>query len=84
MAVVRFLSNDMPLPIILDEPFCEADDERFSKMMNMLIDNVMQDHQIIVFSCHQGRHRWLMENLEEDRRDRINECRLEDLLPVGT
>lgn len=79
MAVVRFLSKNKALPIILDEPFSEFDDERFLKIMRFLINNIAQHNQVIIFSCHQQRHEWLMDQLDPRERDSVEMCRLSSL-----
>jgi uncharacterized protein YhaN len=79
MAVVRFLSNNKPLPIILDEPFSEFDDERFLKIMRFLINNIAPHNQVIIFSCHQQRHEWLMDQLDPREREGVELCRLQSM-----
>ncbi len=77
MAVARYLAEKTALPIILDEPFSEADDERFASMMRFLLASVRGQHQLILFSCHQKRHQWLTEVLGDSGRGMIAQCRLE-------
>lgn len=79
MAVVRLLSNHKPLPIILDEPFSEFDDERFLKIMRFLINDICAHNQVIILSCHQQRHEWLMDQLDPRERDSVETCRLVSL-----
>ncbi|MBS2005773.1 MAG: AAA family ATPase [Cyanobacteria bacterium SZAS TMP-1] len=75
MVVSKFLSRQHSMPIIMDEPFSEADDERFLKMMRFLISVISKEHQIIIFSCHQQRHSWFKNQLEENDRGRLIFCR---------
>jgi DNA repair exonuclease SbcCD ATPase subunit len=75
MVVAKFLSRQHSMPIILDEPFSEADDDRFFKMMRFLISVISKEHQIIIFSCHQQRHTWFKNQLEENDRGRLIFCR---------
>jgi DNA repair exonuclease SbcCD ATPase subunit len=75
MVVAKFLSRQHSMPIILDEPFSEADDERFLKMMRFLITVISKEHQIIIFSCHQQRHTWFKNQLEENDRGKLIFCR---------
>ncbi|HEY9774111.1 MAG TPA: AAA family ATPase [Planktothrix sp.] len=75
MTVCRFLSGENPMPIILDEIFSEADDDRFLRMMQFLLDVVVKDNQIIMFSCHEARYRALMDKLTPDQVNRIELCR---------
>ena len=77
MAVSRYLSHMDPLPIVLDEPFSESDDDRFIKIMRFLLDTMLKQHQIILFTCHEARQEWLLEQLEPAQRDLIQTCRLE-------
>jgi DNA repair exonuclease SbcCD ATPase subunit len=80
MAICRFLSRGSALPIILDEPFSELDDERFLKSMRFLLNVLVRDHQVIIFSCHQERHRWLMEQLNGQEKELIQNCELKPSL----
>ena len=75
MVVAKFLSRQQVMPIIMDEPFSEADDERFMKMMRFLILVIAKDHQIIIFSCHQQRHTWFKNQLEDAERGKLLFCR---------
>lgn len=75
MVVSRFLSKGNPLPIVLDEPFSEADDERFLRVMQFLLDVLVVNHQVIIFSCHQQRHHWLISQLEPAQHARIDFAR---------
>jgi len=79
MAVAQFLSKDDTLPIVLDEPFSEADDQRFLNMMRFLIDTVLSNHQIIVFSCHQQRHQALTDALSSEQQAKVQFCELQAL-----
>lgn len=79
MAICRFLSRGSSLPIVLDEPFSELDDERFLKSMRFLLNVLAKDHQIIIFSCHHERHRWLMDKLNEEEKALIQNCELKPI-----
>ena len=79
MAVARFLSKDLSLPIVLDEPFSEFDDERFTRIMKFLLASMLKNNQIILFSCHQQRHKWLLSQLDLRERDQVHFCHLESL-----
>lgn len=72
MVVSRYLSKDNPLPIVLDEPFSESDDERFKQIMQFVVEVLSRKHQVIVFSCHRQRHQWFFEQLGEGQRQRIS------------
>ena len=75
MIVARFLSKQNSLPIIMDEPFSEADDDRFLKLMQFLINVIAREHQIILFSCHKQRHSWLRSQLDDSEKGRLLFCR---------
>ncbi len=79
MAVSRYLSDQDPLPIVLDEPFSESDDDRFIKLMRFLLDTLLRQHQIILFTCHEARQQWLLEHLEPTKSALIEVCKLEPL-----
>lgn len=83
MAVARYLAEQAALPIIMDEPFSESDDERFLGTMRFLLDNMLGKHQLILFSCHQRRHEWMLEQLSEKQRGLIKQCRLEPLATLS-
>lgn len=70
--LTSFLSKRQPLPIVLDEPFSEADDDRFLGMMRFLINVISPHNQIIILSCHQQRHQWLASQLNLDEKERLS------------
>jgi uncharacterized protein YhaN len=76
LAVSKFLSKRRPLPLILDEPFADVDDDRFVRNMRLLLKIAASGKQVIVFSCHQKRHQWLMEQLPADERSALELCQL--------
>jgi uncharacterized protein YhaN len=67
-AIADFLacSSTRP-PLILDEPFPHSHDERFLKGMQFLAEHLAKDRQIIIFSCHEVRHQWMLEQAPELR-----------------
>ncbi len=71
---LAFSFKDTPLPIVLDEPFSESDDERFLRIMQFVVDVLTRDHQVIIFSCHRQRHQWLAEQLNGAQKDRLLFC----------
>lgn len=75
MVVAGYLSRSLALPIIMDEPFSESDDDRFVKMMRFLINHIAKEHQVVLFSCHQQRHIWLKQQLEDNEKGRLVFCR---------
>lgn len=65
LAIADYLSKgDVRPPIILDEPFPYSHDEPFSAGMQLLA-NLSQQRQVIVLTCHEVRHRWLLKQLPE-------------------
>lgn len=79
MVVSRYLSRENPLPIVLDEPFSESDDERFRQIMQFVIDVLSKQHQVIVFSCHRQRHHWLYEQLSDQQKSRVRFSKREQI-----
>jgi len=71
LIISRFLSSLEPLPIFLDEPFSEADDARFMGIMSFLIDSILPNNQVVIFSCHQQRHQWLKQQLDAAHQDKL-------------
>jgi len=67
-----FLSKRKPLPIVLDEPFSEADDARFLGMMRFLINSIAPHNQIIILSCHHQRHQWLSSQLTAEEKKKLS------------
>lgn len=74
IVVSRFLAKSNPLPIVLDEPFSESDDDRFLRIMQFVVDVLTREHQIIIFSCHRQRHQWLAQELGPEQKDRLSFC----------
>lgn len=67
-AIADYLSHaDRRPPIILDEPFPYSHDTPFLKGMELLAQQLSQERQIIVFTCHEVRHDWLLEQAPELR-----------------
>jgi uncharacterized protein YhaN len=71
LIISRFLSSLEPLPIFLDEPFSEADDARFMGIMSFLIDSILPNNQVVIFSCHQQRHQWLKQQLDAAHQEKL-------------
>lgn len=53
--ISQILSKDKKIPLILDEPFAHSDDERFINAMKYLMNELSNQNQIIVLSCHNFR-----------------------------
>lgn len=56
LAMVRLLSEDRPLPVVLDEVLADTDPVRFEAMANLL-RRVSEDVQIVLTTCHKNRFR---------------------------
>jgi len=60
LSISEHLSSKVgKLPIILDEPFANTDDERFKSGMGYLVNELSKHHQVIILTCHKQRHEWL-------------------------
>lgn len=59
--LARRLGTAQPLPLILDDPYVNADDTRFLSGMDYLYD-LAEGNQVFVFSCHRSRHSDLLES----------------------
>ncbi len=66
ITVSEYIAPDIKLPLILDEPFAHADDERFLRAMQFLTGSLSEKHQIIVLSCHRKRHLDIKDRLRGD------------------
>lgn len=70
----KVLSERISLPFVLDEPFCEIDDDQFLRTMQFLLDHVVADNQVIMFSCHQSRLDLLQSKLSEAQKGSLHFC----------
>lgn len=52
LSLARELAEQAPFPIIMDDPFVHFDGKRLTRMTE-LIANLSDDHQFIVFTCHE-------------------------------
>ena len=72
LAVSEFLSRGgEPMPLLLDDAFATSDDERLHKGMRALIEGFGAGHQLIVVTCHKGRHLDLRHRDPELYRERV-------------
>jgi uncharacterized protein YhaN len=66
IAINEYLSSSVGnLPMILDEPFANTDDERFLEAVKFLVNDISRRHQVIMLTCHRKRHEWLRRELPE-------------------
>lgn len=56
-----FSTKGERIPLILDDPFATADDQRFLRAMEYLTGEVAGEHQVLLLTCHERRHRWWLE-----------------------
>ncbi|HSF03039.1 MAG TPA: hypothetical protein VLA62_08510, partial [Solirubrobacterales bacterium] len=56
IAICEFLSRgEKSVPIVLDDPFATADDERAEAGLRFLAEAAVPRHQVLVFTCHRER-----------------------------
>lgn len=53
LALAASIMSTAPFPLLLDDPFVHFDEERLSRMIE-LIDNLQHKHQFIYFTCHEA------------------------------
>ncbi len=59
MAIARFLSGGSEvLPLILDDPFANADDQRLEAGLELLLESVARDQQVLLMACQHSRYAW--------------------------
>lgn len=72
MTLCLLLAEKTTSPLLINDPFTELDDQRFLAAMRLLIHQVLSHCQIFVFSCHQVRHKWLIDQLLPEEKDMVN------------
>ncbi len=66
-AVCDYLSQTHGhLPLILDDPFTNLDDNRFQQAFGALLNLASQGKQVLMFSCHKQRYLNIYQNLQKD------------------
>jgi hypothetical protein len=64
IAVSRFLSRRRePLPLILDDPFANADDQRLLSGARLLLEAIAPQQQVLLMACQHSRYEWLRREL---------------------
>lgn len=59
LAVARALGRDrVPLPLVLDDPFANADDERLLASLRLLVDAIAPQQQVLLMACQHSRYEW--------------------------
>lgn len=80
LAMADYLSSGrVKLPLILDDPFASFDDERFASAMSLLVDRFGRRHQVILFTCHEARHRAWQDLNPERSSERVRIMTLQSL-----
>ena len=70
LAVSRFLTDGgEPLPLVLDDPFANADDSRLLAAFRLLLDGMAPHQQVVLMACQHSRYEWLQSAL--GRPDRL-------------
>lgn len=72
LMLCRYIANRLPLPVVLDEPFCDLDDKRFAGCMDLLIQKILPHCQLIILTCQPVRHKWYIDRLSESERNRVS------------
>jgi hypothetical protein len=58
VALSEYLSRgEVLLPLVFDDPFARSDDARFAAAFRFLVERWSGRHQLLLLSCHEGRHR---------------------------
>ncbi len=72
LAVIDYLGvGSRSLPLLLDDPFANADDDRFFAIMRFLVEKVLPTRPILVVSCHGLRHEQFLSRLPEELAGRV-------------
>lgn len=59
IAISRFLSGgEEVLPLILDDPFANADDERLVAGLEVLLSGIAPRQQVLLMACQHSRYAW--------------------------
>lgn len=75
LAVARALGHErIPLPLVLDDPFANADDERLLASLRLLVDAIAPRQQVLLMACQHSRYEWSRGAL--DRSDLLVPLRL--------
>ena len=76
LALADYLSSEMRMPVILDDPFATSDDERFLSGMRFLCREFRKNHQLIILTCHRLRH---VDFIREQAPELLDEIRYVEL-----
>jgi len=66
VTVSEYITPDIKLPLLLDEPFAHADDDRFLRAMRYITERLSSRRQFIILSCHRLRHLLIKDKLQGD------------------
>jgi DNA repair exonuclease SbcCD ATPase subunit len=76
LALADYLSSEVRMPVILDDPFATSDDERFLSGMRYLCREFRGNHQLIILTCHRLRH---VDFIREQTPELLDEIRYVEL-----
>jgi DNA repair exonuclease SbcCD ATPase subunit len=69
IALSRVLARDgLSLPLILDDPFANADDRRLVQGLSLLIDAIAPTQQVMLLACQGSRYTWVRHRLPRPER----------------
>ncbi len=68
LAMARTASGRTNLPLLLDEPLTDLDDER-ARMLFRYIAQVAKTTQVVITTCHEQLYSWLAEGIPHNRLD---------------
>ena len=72
LAISEYLSRGRePLPLLLDDVFATSDDDRLRRGMRALVEGFGAGHQVVLVTCHRGRHEDLKRLEPEMFRERV-------------
>ena len=82
LAISEYLSRGKSLlPLLLDDPFATSDDGRARAGMRLLIERFAEQHQIVVLTCHRGRHQAFAAQDPDLYRERVQWLELRSVAP---
>ena len=69
IALARVLARDgQLLPLILDDPFANADDARLVQGLRLLVETIAPTQQVLLLACQGSRYAWARHRLPEPER----------------
>jgi hypothetical protein len=69
LGVSRLLSGGLgSLPLLLDDPFSNADDVRLVAGLRLLLDAIAPRQQVVLMACQEARYKWARAQLQDAQR----------------